>query len=56
VVERMKSFGILLSTDGPFHNVIKFKPPIVFSTDEAQAFETAIARVLYEEPLIAGLE
>ena len=32
VVERMKESGILLSTDGPLHNVLKIKPPIVFST------------------------
>ena len=28
----MKELGVLLSTDGPFHNVIKIKPPLVFST------------------------
>ena len=31
VVERMKESGILISTDGPLHNVLKIKPPIVFS-------------------------
>ncbi|HYV05570.1 MAG TPA: aminotransferase class III-fold pyridoxal phosphate-dependent enzyme, partial [Blastocatellia bacterium] len=31
VVERMKERGILISTDGPLHNVLKIKPPIVFS-------------------------
>ena len=31
IVERMKERGVLLSTDGPFHNVIKIKPPLVFS-------------------------
>jgi 4-aminobutyrate aminotransferase-like enzyme/Ser/Thr protein kinase RdoA (MazF antagonist) len=35
VVEAMKDRGILLSTDGPFHNVIKIKPPIVFSREDA---------------------
>ena len=30
VVERMKDHGILLSTDGPDHNVIKMKPPLIF--------------------------
>jgi 4-aminobutyrate aminotransferase-like enzyme len=29
LVERMKDRGILLSTDGPLHNVIKIKPPMV---------------------------
>lgn len=31
IVEAMKQRGILLSTDGPDHNVIKIKPPLVFS-------------------------
>jgi 4-aminobutyrate aminotransferase-like enzyme/Ser/Thr protein kinase RdoA (MazF antagonist) len=35
LVERMKQRGILLSTDGPFHNVIKIKPPLVFSRADA---------------------
>jgi len=39
VVEGMKEAGILLSTDGPFHNVIKIKPPLVFT--EANADELA---------------
>jgi 4-aminobutyrate aminotransferase-like enzyme len=30
VVEAMKNRGVLLSTDGPLHNVIKIKPPLVF--------------------------
>jgi len=35
LVERMKDLGVLLSTDGPFHNVIKIKPPMVFSRADA---------------------
>ncbi len=35
LVNRMKDRGILLSTDGPYHNVIKIKPPIVFSRQDA---------------------
>ncbi|MCX8159891.1 MAG: aminotransferase class III-fold pyridoxal phosphate-dependent enzyme [Candidatus Saccharicenans sp.] len=31
VIEEMKDRGILLSTDGPFRNVIKIKPPIIFT-------------------------
>ncbi len=29
LVQRMKARGMLLSTDGPLHNVIKIKPPMV---------------------------
>jgi len=35
VVNQMRERGILLSTDGPFENVIKIKPPLVFSHEDA---------------------
>jgi 4-aminobutyrate aminotransferase-like enzyme len=35
IVNSMKDRGILLSTDGPFNNVIKFKPPLCFSMKNA---------------------
>jgi 4-aminobutyrate aminotransferase-like enzyme len=46
LVEQMKEHGILLSTDGPFHNVIKFKPPIVFSRRDADELLSKMASVL----------
>ena len=33
VINKMRDRGILLSTDGPHHNVIKIKPPMVFNKD-----------------------
>jgi 4-aminobutyrate aminotransferase-like enzyme/Ser/Thr protein kinase RdoA (MazF antagonist) len=35
LVDRMKDLGVLLSTDGPLHNVIKIKPPMVFGRQDA---------------------
>ena len=35
IVERMKEAGILLSIDGPLHNVLKLKPPLVFTAGDA---------------------
>ena len=35
VINKMKDNGILLSTDGPDHNVIKIKPPMVFNEQNA---------------------
>ena len=36
LVDRMKDLGVLLSAPtGPFHNVIKIKPPMVFSRADA---------------------
>ncbi len=46
VVERMKQHRILLSTDGPLHNVIKIKPPMVFHRQNAERLCTALADVL----------
>jgi 4-aminobutyrate aminotransferase-like enzyme/Ser/Thr protein kinase RdoA (MazF antagonist) len=34
LVNRMKRRGMLLSTDGPFHNVIKIKPPMVLNAQD----------------------
>ena len=36
IVNAMKDRGFLLSTDGPYDNVIKFKPPMCFSMDNAK--------------------
>ena len=49
VVERMKDHGILLSTDGPDHNVIKMKPPLTFSEADADRAVAAFDRVLSED-------
>lgn len=35
IVNRMRAEGILLGTDGPLHNVIKIRPPMPFSIDDA---------------------
>lgn len=48
IVERMKERGILLSTDGPLHNVIKIKPPLVFSEADADFLVSTLDEVLAE--------
>jgi len=48
VVERLKERGFLLGTDGPLRNVIKIKPPLVFSRDDADDLADALDRVLGE--------
>ena len=45
----MKDHGILLSTDGPDHNVIKMKPPLTFSEADADRALAAFDRVLSED-------
>ena len=49
VVNRMRECGVLLSTDGPFHNVIKIKPPLVFTRADADLLITTMDRVLGED-------
>jgi len=46
VVERMKGRGFLLSTDGPDHNVIKIKPPLVLTATDVDATVQALDEVL----------
>jgi 4-aminobutyrate aminotransferase-like enzyme/Ser/Thr protein kinase RdoA (MazF antagonist) len=48
LVNRTKARGVLLSTDGPRHNVIKIKPPIVFSRADADRLLDRLAAVLPE--------
>jgi len=48
VSERMRDHGILLSTDGPCHNVIKIKPPLQFSAADAERVAGTLDRVLAE--------
>jgi 4-aminobutyrate aminotransferase-like enzyme/Ser/Thr protein kinase RdoA (MazF antagonist) len=48
LIERMKSRGVLLSTDGPFHNVLKIKPPIIFSTADADVVIAGLNEILTE--------
>ncbi|MGH9970209.1 MAG: aminotransferase class III-fold pyridoxal phosphate-dependent enzyme [Pyrinomonadaceae bacterium] len=46
VVNRMRDQGILLGTDGPFHNVIKIRPPLPFANDDADRLIEALNRIL----------
>ncbi len=46
VVNRMREEGILLGTDGPLHNVLKIRPPMPFSIDDADALAAALDRAL----------
>ncbi len=51
LINRMKERGILLSTDGPFHNVIKIKPPLVFTKDNVDFLLSTLDKVLDEDLL-----
>jgi 4-aminobutyrate aminotransferase-like enzyme len=48
VVDAMRSRGFLLSTDGPMHNVIKLKPPMVLTAADVDAVLDSLDKVLGE--------
>ncbi len=49
IVNRMKDHGILLSTDGPYENVIKIKPPMVFERGNVDFMIATLDNVLRED-------
>jgi 4-aminobutyrate aminotransferase-like enzyme len=49
VKERLRDHRILLSTDGPDDNVLKIKPPLVFTKDDADRLVDALADILEED-------
>ncbi len=49
LANRMRELGILMSTDGPYHNVLKVKPPMVFSKKDAAFLLEMLERVLQED-------
>ena len=51
ICNRMKDYGFLISTDGPLHNVLKLKPPIIFSQTNADSLVDALEKVFAEDCL-----
>ncbi len=49
VVNRLRDLGILTGTDGPHENVIKLRPPLVLSHEDADLFLSAFDQVLRED-------
>jgi 4-aminobutyrate aminotransferase-like enzyme len=48
VVEKMKDRGFLISTDGPLYNVLKIKPPLVFTRENADDLVRNLDEILSE--------
>ncbi len=48
VSNRMREEGILLGTDGPYHNVVKIRPPMPFNAENADRLVETFDRVLGE--------
>lgn len=49
LINRMKEFGILMSSDGPDHNIIKIKPPITFTMENAKEIIFYLQKVFEED-------
>jgi 4-aminobutyrate aminotransferase-like enzyme len=50
VMNRFRDRGILVGTDGPHHNIIKLRPPLIFSDADANLFTSTLAEILGEDP------
>ncbi|GAB4505698.1 MAG: aminotransferase class III-fold pyridoxal phosphate-dependent enzyme [Anaerolineales bacterium] len=49
VMNRMREHGILLGTDGPFHNVVKIRPPMPFNEENADFLVEVMNEILRAE-------
>ena len=50
LVERVLEDGILLSAEGPYHNILKIKPPLAFQETDADLLLGALDRALEALP------
>ena len=50
VVQRMRERGVLLSTDGPLHNVVKIKPPMTLGEEDVDMALRLLDEVLDHLP------
>ena len=49
IADRMREAGVLLGTDGPFHNVVKIRPPMPFSIADADLLVDTMAMILDQD-------
>ena len=49
VVNRLRQCGVLTGTDGPHHNVIKLRPPLIIMEKDVDFFVDALRTVLSED-------
>jgi len=49
IADRMREYGVLLGTDGPYHNVIKIRPPMPFSKGDADVLIDTMEKILEED-------
>lgn len=54
IVNRLKERGVLVSIDGPHHNVLKIKPPLAFAESDADFFVETLGLILSEDAARVG--
>jgi 4-aminobutyrate aminotransferase-like enzyme/Ser/Thr protein kinase RdoA (MazF antagonist) len=55
ITNRLRDRGILTGTDGPFHNVIKLRPPLIFSEEDSELLVRTLNSILEEDPAKPGI-
>jgi 4-aminobutyrate aminotransferase-like enzyme/Ser/Thr protein kinase RdoA (MazF antagonist) len=50
ITNRLRDRGILTGTDGPHHNVLKLRPPLIFTKKDADLFSSTLDSILAEDP------
>ncbi len=50
ISNRLSDCGILTGTDGPYHNVIKLRPPLILTEADADLFLATLSAILGEDP------
>jgi 4-aminobutyrate aminotransferase-like enzyme/Ser/Thr protein kinase RdoA (MazF antagonist) len=48
-MDRMREHGILLGTDGPYHNVVKIRPPMPFDEENADFLVATMDKIVRDE-------
>jgi 4-aminobutyrate aminotransferase-like enzyme/Ser/Thr protein kinase RdoA (MazF antagonist) len=49
VSNRLRDYGILAGTDGPYHNVVKIRPPMPFNHENAAYVLACFAQIMTED-------
>ena len=52
VANRLRDYHILCGTDGPFHNVVKIRPPMCFNMENAREMVNALHLIFENELLL----
>jgi len=46
VINYCRKLGVLISTDGPYNNVLKIKPPIIFNKNDSDVLVSSLDQSL----------